>query len=196
MRSFNSAILFLLLGLNLAGCSSTEEKPVNQKAASNRPANAAPSANTANSPSPVNTETAAKTEEQPTADETMRGRRNSKIEAMRKETQNSPPSQIDIEAELRKSTRPAPENSEFAVLLTDVVLERRTFKSHPQLLKVEKVTDREKKTIKVYLKDGRVVEIPGEKIDSISTASSTAILQAAGLGSPADVRKPNSKTKD
>jgi len=101
-----------------------------------------------------------------------------------------------MEAELRKSTRPAAEDSEFGVVLTDVVFERRTFKRHPQLLKIEKITSGEKKTINVYLKDGRIVEVPGEKINSISTAGSAGILKAAGVDVPAPVRKPGSKASE
>ena len=193
MKSVYPAILCLVLGLNLAGCSSTEEKTGNQKIASDRQSNTA--ANATNTAVPLNKETAAVTEEAPTSDETMGSKRNSKMEAMRREAENSPPPKIDIEAELKKSTIPAPENSEFGAVLADMVFERRTFKSHPQLLKVEKTTKGGSKTIKVFLKDGKVLEIPGEKIEFISKATSASILLAAGVVAGSDARKPNSKPK-
>ncbi len=195
MKSIYPAILSLGLGLNMVGCSSAEEKPGNQKIASNQRLNTAPNSNATNSAIPLNKETAAVTEEAPTSDETMSSKRNSKMEAMRREAENSPPPKIDIEAELKKSTIPAPENSEFGAVLADMVFERRTFKSHPQLLKVEKTTKGGSKTIKVYLKDGTILDISGEKIEFISKATSASILQAAGVGAASDVRKPNSKPK-
>ena len=185
-----------MAGLNLAACSSTEENPANQKAAPNRAANTITAVNSPNTGEDVNKETAVGTYEEPTSDQTVLGKRQAKMEAMRREAENSPPPKIDIEAELKKSTIPAPENSEFGAVLADIVFERRTFKSHPQLLKVEKTTKGGSKTIKVYLKDGKVIDVPGEKIEFISKATSANILQAAGLGGPPDVRKPNSKPID
>lgn len=192
---FYPAILCLVLGLNLAACSSGEDQPANQKIASNRQSSTAAGTNASNTDIPSNKETAAVTEEAPTSDETMSSKRASKMEAMRREAENSPPPKIDIEAELKKSTIPAPEDSEFGAVLADMVFERRTFKSHPRLSKVEKTTKGGNKTIKVYLKDGKVLEIPGEKIEFISKATSASILQAAGIGTGSDVRRPNSKPK-
>lgn len=189
MKSFCAVISGILLGLSMAACSSREEKPANQKAAANRPANAAPAANAANTTAPVNNEGAAVTEKEVVSQDPIGDVRKSKREAMRKEAENAPPPKIDLEAELKKSTQPAPENSEFAAVLTDVVFERRTFKNHPQLSKVEKITNGAKKTIKVFLIDGKVIEVPGEKIDFISKASSATILKAAGLSVPATAAK-------
>ena len=192
MKSFYLAIPCLLIGLNLVSCSSVEEKPTNQKTAANRPANAAPAANLANNAMPVNTETMAVRDNEVVPEDPIGSVRKSRMEALRKEAENSPPPKIDLEAELKKSTMPAPENSEFAAVLADFVFERRTFKSHPRLLKVEKVTKGAQKTIKVYLTDGKVIDLPGEKIDFISTVSSGAILRAAGIGVAAPTeKKPN-----
>lgn len=195
MKSFYTAIICLFVGLNLVACSSTGENPANEKPVSNR-ATTAVAANTANPGDGVNKETAAGTYEEPTSDQTPLGKRQAKMEAMRREAENSPPPKIDIEAEIKKSTIPAPENSEFGAVLADGVFERRTFKSHPQLLKVEKTTKGGGKSIKVYLKDGKVIDVPGEKIEFISKATSASILHAAGLGTPAETRKPNSKPID
>ncbi len=192
MKSFYPAIPCLLFGLILAACSSVEEKSANQKTASNRPANAASTVDSANNPAPVNKENATVTKNEVVSEDPIGSVRKSRMDAMRKEAENSPPPKIDIEAELKKSTLPAPENSEFAAVLADYVFERRTFKSHPRLSKVEKITKGAQKTIKVYLTDGKVIDLPGEKIDFISTVSSGAILRAAGLGAAASTeKKPN-----
>ncbi|MEO8648392.1 MAG: hypothetical protein ABI539_04420, partial [Acidobacteriota bacterium] len=75
----------------------------------------------------------------------------------------------------------APDNSVFTAVLTDVATEIRTFKDHPQLLKVEKQTGTDWSRIKVFLKDGRVIELAGDKINSLGTASAASILAAAGV---------------
>ncbi|MEO7674927.1 MAG: hypothetical protein ABIU09_12725 [Pyrinomonadaceae bacterium] len=195
MKSICTAIFCLIFSLNLASCSSIEEKSAKQKNASDSSERRANANSIENDASPANKETGPVTEEFPTADETAGSQRKSKMEAMRREAENSPPPKIDIETELKKSTIPAPENSEFGAVLADIVFERRTFKSHPQLLKVEKTTKGNVKAIKVYLKDGSVVDLPGEKIEFISKATSASILQSAGIGAPSDARRPNSKPK-
>lgn len=76
---------------------------------------------------------------------------------------------------------PAPENSEFSTSLTDVVTETRTFKNHQRLLKVQKISDNKVSTLKVYLRDGKVITIPGSRIANIGQESSANILRAAGV---------------
>jgi hypothetical protein len=78
-------------------------------------------------------------------------------------------------------TQLAPDNSEYSIVLTDVAIETRTFRNHSQLLKVEKRSDGKQTAIKVYLKDGRVVDIPGNRIETLGTISAAGILAAAGL---------------
>ncbi len=125
--------------------------------------------------------------------------RNKKLEAMRAAGNVQPMPPADIEAILDQSTRPAPENSEFSVALTDILVERRTFKQHEILAKVEKVTEGSKKTIYVFTKDGTKRELPGDAIESISTAQSAAILRAIGIepkrASPS-AAKPNAAVKN
>ena len=99
---------------------------------------------------------------------------------------------VDIEALLRQSIRPAPENSEFAVALTNIVVERRTFLRHPILAKVEKITEGTRATIKLETTDGRTIELPGSAVPNLSVASSASILKAAGLD---QVRAPLSDKK-
>lgn len=76
----------------------------------------------------------------------------------------------------------APEDSEYRSELTDVAREIRTFKNHPQLLKVEKIIEPKKQTVKVYLKDGRVLPADPDKIKSIRYDAAVTFLEAAGLG--------------
>ncbi|MBK9152925.1 MAG: hypothetical protein IPM25_01680 [Chloracidobacterium sp.] len=93
-----------------------------------------------------------------------------------------------LEETLARSSRPAPENSEFSVALTDILFERRTFRDHPVIAKVEKVTRSGKSTVTLFAKDGRQIVIPDDAIGSLSTVSTQVILRAAGIQVP--VRPP------
>jgi hypothetical protein len=48
-------------------------------------------------------------------------------------------------------------------------------------VKVEKFISPKAQSIKVHLKNGKVVDLPGEKIPQLATASAATILQAAGI---------------
>jgi hypothetical protein len=80
-----------------------------------------------------------------------------------------------------KGAVPAPENSEFELTLSDVGKETRTFKGHTVLDKVEKTVTPDGQTVKVFLKNGKVVEIDADKIGPLKTESSANILAAAGI---------------
>jgi len=93
-------------------------------------------------------------------------------------TGNSP----DPLALAMKNAKPAPDNSTFTSYLSDAGYEIRTFNNHPQLLKVEKkVPGNGEQTLKVFLRNGQVIELPGQKIAMLSTASAASIVEAAGL---------------
>lgn len=95
--------------------------------------------------------------------------------------------------------QPAPENSEFTMTLTDVGTETRTFKNHPQIDKVVKMVKPGSSSIKIYLKNGKVVDVAGDKIPVLKTASTTAILAAAGVKPPPPperVPKPEEGAQD
>lgn len=81
-------------------------------------------------------------------------------------------------------SRPAPEDSLFKAQMTNegMPIETRTFKSHPQILKVERVwiTPQEKR-LKVYLRNGKTVEADGNSFDQLNIAASSQILEAAGI---------------
>lgn len=96
--------------------------------------------------------------------------------------------------------QPAPENSTYTSSLGTTALEVRTFKKHPQLAKVEKTIDGKNQTVKVFLKNGKVIDVAPEKLPNIATAGSAAILEAAGINSaqnaaPLPAAKANSTKK-
>lgn len=189
MKPNYTTVLSVICALFLTACSTTVENAADQKAKINRPANAA---SASNSDGPISNQVSTEVEKEVVSQNPIGDVRKGKMDAMRKAAGNAPPVKIDTEAELKKSTRPAPENSEFAVVLTDSVFERRTFKNHPQLSKVEKTTQGEQKSIKVYFTDGKFIDLPGDKIEFVSTASSASILKAAGMGALPETRKPKS----
>jgi len=79
---------------------------------------------------------------------------------------------------------PAPDNSEVSSQMNKqgVPVETRTFKNHPVLVKVERTfTDITKPVMKIYLKNGKVVNVPQGKIADPLTASADEILKAVGV---------------
>ena len=107
-------------------------------------------------------------------------RRQGRLEKMRQSGGSSV--KIDPVEFALKNARPAPENSTFTSYLSDAGYEIRTFQSHPQLLKVEKRIDNTgKQTLKIFLRNGQVVERPGKNIPVLSTATTAAILATAGI---------------
>ena len=84
-------------------------------------------------------------------------------------------------------TYPAPDNSEISSTMNNnVPTEVRTFKNNPMLAKMERIfVDVKNPQIKVYLKNGKVVNVPSGKISNPATVSADEILSAAGI-----VRKP------
>lgn len=89
--------------------------------------------------------------------------------------------------------QPAPDNSVYTVILADAVRETRVFNSHPRLLKVEKVTDAKGSAMRVFLKGGNVISLPGDRIQSLATAPASAIMTAAGVPQQGDSRRDSSK---
>lgn len=91
--------------------------------------------------------------------------------------QSAPASSIPVNIQ----PQPAPEDSEFIAELKEAAIETRTFRSHPQLWKVEKRTDGKGSTATIYLRDQRVVNVAGDKIPKLATAASADILRLAGV---------------
>ncbi|MFL6468969.1 MAG: hypothetical protein ACJ72Z_13510 [Pyrinomonadaceae bacterium] len=82
------------------------------------------------------------------------------------------------------NARPAAEDSTITTQLTDVARETRVWKKHPLLAKVEKIYDGKGASIKVYLKDGRVIDLPGTAIAQLDQVASATVLTLAGVTPP------------
>jgi hypothetical protein len=164
-------IIFLLACFVLAACKSsatTGNSPANT--AANVTANAN-SANMVATTAPQISNSAMPTNGSPLM-------QNGKFDDLRKNGANGP---IDPKAAAKGNARPAPDNSEFSSSLTDIGRELRTFHNHPQIIKAEKLIMPKSQIIKIYLKGGRVVEVPGEKIPNMLTALAIDFLVAAGV---------------
>lgn len=184
LGSRRTSFVLVLLLVILSGCGSGEEAK-NASKNTNTPQNISQNGDVASGETSIlRSETGNANGAQDSNINPLVIAKNKRIEMMRKAGEESKKDRPDLETLLRNSSRPGPENSEFAVVLTDVVFERRTFKSHPILTKVEKITEGEKKTIKVYLKDGKIVDLEGNAIEHLAIAQSAAILKAAGIASP------------
>lgn len=77
-----------------------------------------------------------------------------------------------------------PDNSEGSVSMNKdgSFVEKREFKNHPQLLKLEKIIKSGKDIkFKVYLKNGKVLDVPEGKIKNLQNDSAKSILEAVGI---------------
>ncbi|MEP6922973.1 MAG: hypothetical protein ABI954_00795 [Pyrinomonadaceae bacterium] len=94
-------------------------------------------------------------------------------------------------AKVQTVSRPGADNSEiFGPTLGADVVETRVFKNNAQIAKIE-VIGINKKTVKVYLRNGQVRELPEGKVGDPLSESAANILKAlAGSAPPA---KPESK---
>ncbi len=80
----------------------------------------------------------------------------------------------------------APENSEFGTSMeaNGIVLEKRVFKGHPQLRSAEITwTDPQTRSLKVTLKNGKIVERKGVGTINLRTISSAELLNIIGIKS-------------
>ncbi len=78
----------------------------------------------------------------------------------------------------------AAENSEIAVTMNDdgSVLEIRVFRDHPMLIKVEATRLGEKdKALKIYLQNGKTLDVKTDRVPNLGLVSSSEILQIAGI---------------
>lgn len=93
---------------------------------------------------------------------------------------------------------PAADNSTYTAEMNESgkPVETRTFKSHPILLKVEKITLSPRDYVfKVYLKDGKVVETKSEELKQFRYIAPENILDAIDK-LPKATPDPNDPTKD
>lgn len=68
--------------------------------------------------------------------------------------------------------------------------EMRTFRSHAVIAKVEKITDGKTTKYKVYLKSGRVVDAPADKMINFAAMAPENILDAIGMLPKAPANQP------
>ncbi len=196
MKDFRILVLTCIFAAGMGACSSTTQEADSQVGGNSRPANtftlsdantnvkadADTSANAVNKvilPKDENGDVIADPAAANVDANAMVSRRKTKLEAMRKAAESAP-ANFDEPAMLKKAARPAPEDSEFAVILTNAAVELRTFKSHPQLLKVEKRSSGGDSVVRVFLKNGKTVDLPGEKIPQLGTETAARILEIAG----------------
>ncbi len=182
MRNRTVVVLGLAGIFILSGCSSTSDEPSQSKTTNSTTANTA-AVNTGDGiasaqPADANS-TASAGPIGPAAN-----RMESRLMEMRKAGQAS--SDIDPAASALRNARPAPDNSTFASYLTDAGYEIRTFNNHPQLLKAEKKTASDgKQSLKIFLRDGKIVQASANKVPTLSTAPAALLLEAAGIRQPA-----------
>jgi hypothetical protein len=182
MRSRFFLILGLAAMMGAGSCSSAsdEKTKTQQNSATSGNTNAVEITNGAELNAPrqadANAASAASTDPLDSPANAMEGR----LAELKKSGEAGP--QLDAAAAALKNAKPAPDNSTFASYLTDAGYEIRTFKNHPKLLKVEKkITSDGKQTLKVFLRGGKVVELPGERINPLATAPASFILEMAGV---------------
>lgn len=108
-------------------------------------------------------------------------------------------SQTTKPEEPMKSETPAADNSTYSAEMNDKgqPVETRTFKSHPILAKVEKITLSPRDYVyKVYLKDGKVVESKSEELKLFRFIAPENILEAINKLPPKPTPDPNDPTRD
>ena len=79
------------------------------------------------------------------------------------------------------NSRPGPEDSTLTSTLTDVARETRVWNKHPTLAKVEKIHDGAEGSIKVYLKNGKVFDLPGKSIEQLYSVPAATVLSLVGV---------------
>lgn len=89
--------------------------------------------------------------------------------------------QNEIKDKIGVAGRTAPDNSTVSSAMNakGIPIETRTFKDNKYLVKVERIFTNPK-TIKIYLKDGKIVEVGDDKLPNFTAASPGNILIAAG----------------
>lgn len=99
---------------------------------------------------------------------------------------------------IKPTAMPAPDSSEYTTVMgkDGLPVETRVFKNNPQIDKIVKVwkSPKEKK-ISVYLKNGKVVELDGDKFENINTVPVALIMEAAGVKPQNSALEPVKDTK-
>lgn len=97
--------------------------------------------------------------------------------------------------------REAPDNSEYWSTLTDVATETRAFRAHPEIAKAERISDGKTTTVKVYLKNGKVVQVPGDRVrdfprESVNTFAAIAGVKPVATPTPPPVAPGTNPAKE
>lgn len=104
------------------------------------------------------------------------------------------------QAKATMQEKPAPDDSTFMAEMNGKgqPVETRTFRSHPIIKKVEKITMSPRDYVfKIYLKNGKVVESKNEKLKDFRVIAPENILDAAGIKPPPPPPPdPNAPNKD
>ena len=98
--------------------------------------------------------------------------------------QNSAPPKRVVKVKPEETPVPAPDDSEITAEnnAQGELVETRIFKNHDMVAKVERTQNASKKdaSIKVYLKNGKVYELPAGKIKDVLKESPEEIIKAVG----------------
>lgn len=68
--------------------------------------------------------------------------------------------------------------------------EARTFNNHPVLAKVEKIMDGKTTKYKIYLKNGKVLDAPAEKMGNFESVSPENLLEIVGMSPKTSLNQP------
>jgi hypothetical protein len=91
-----------------------------------------------------------------------------------------------VNSNQRVDSRTAPDNSTVSVKMdkNGNPIETRTFLNHQILEKVEKISIGKNVKYKVYLKNGKVIEPPADKMENFTALAPNNILAAIGIEPP------------
>lgn len=168
-------VFIISIFIVLSGCSAKTE---NTSTTANGPQPSAPSSNSAD----ANTVAATNTNP-PAALQPYNGMQNLDPNAFNATNDNRKVIKYEPKKdELPFGTRIAPDDSTLSTgSRGKEFVETRVFRSHPELAKVEKIMDGKTTRYKVYLKNGKVVEAPAEKLENMAALAPANILEAIGI---------------
>ncbi len=171
MKRFNLLILSLIFTILTVGCSDNNTIDTNSNANS---------ASVANQNSGVNLNTANYSPNAGTVPPVVNvgGATTSNLPANVTVVKGVP----SREPNAKPPTQSAPDNSEVTTALGQNLVQTRVFKNHPKINKIESVSTfvdgKERKTVKIYLKNGQVRELPDGQIKDAMTEAASNILKA------------------
>lgn len=102
-------------------------------------------------------------------------------EEKRKRAMQAQQNPAPVDMSKHSKTRLSDGSEYWAILDEKGVTETREFKDHPQLKRIEKFTQGKTSTIKAYLKNGQIINIPSNKIRDFAQDTAEQILTAAGI---------------